>query len=289
MLSVSLPMARSFGDISSVLRRSSGQPDRAKRTRAAAIFLGSLLLAGCQQTTGIIEPPQQSAGGLTIVAAIAALCIASSVIAWCLTPWAGRRIVKQIGVEGLTTIAVLSGVHFIVAYASRLVGYVLAGVSGPFAVFLAGIGNEGLASLVVAALVVLVPHVGVIALSSLTVFSMQAMFSGQLGFVDLLMVSVSIIVQESFAWLLGVTRGSAISDWRRDRASLGIVARVGLAIGLGNAMALYAQFCLVQTLYRLYFAAWYIAAVVVVTGLVYGGIGALGGASLGLQLRRTAR
>ena len=289
MLSLPLPMARSFGDFRSVPRPNGKQSDRVKLSPATAMILGPLLLAGCQQSTGIVEPPEQSTGGDTIVAAIAALCIASSVFAWCLTPWAGRRIVQRIGIQGLTTIAVLSGAHFIVAYASRLAGYVLAGVSGPFAVFLAGIGNEGLTSLLVAALVVLVPHVGVIALSSLTVFSLQAMFSGQLGFVDLLMVSVSILVQELFAWLLGVTRGSAIANWRRDRTSVGIVARVGLAIGLGNAMALYAQFCLVQTLYRLYFAAWYIAAVVVVTGLVYGGVGALGGASLGLQLRRTAR
>lgn len=210
-------------------------------------------------------------------------------VAWCLALWGGRRIIEQIGVEGLTTIALLSGAHFIAAYASRLLGYVLAGVAGPLAVFLAGIGNEGLTSLLVAALVVLVPRLGVITLSSLTVFCLQALFTGQLGFTDLLMVTVSIVIQETFAWLLGVTRRTAITDRWRDCPSSGLVVRTGLAIGLGNALALYAQFCLVQTLYRLYFAAWYVAAVVVVTGFVYGGVGALGGASLGLQLRRTAQ
>ncbi len=284
-------MLRFFGDFNSISCRNGVRTGRAERLLAATVLLAVLLLAGCQQTSVLVERPglDRFVAGDAIAVAITVLCVVSSVIAWCFVPWAGRRIVERIGVEGLTTIALLSGAHFIVAYASRLAGYVLAGVAGPFAVFLAGIGNEGLTSLLVAALVVLVPRVGVIALSSLTVFSLQAVFTGQLGFVDLSMVTVSIVVQELFAWLLGVTRGSAINNWRRNHSSLAIVARVGLAIGLGNAMTLYAQFCLVQTLYRLYFAPWYIAAVAVVTGLIYGGIGALGGAALGLQLRRTAR
>jgi hypothetical protein len=260
-----------------------------RRFEAGILAFAPVLFAGCQQTNVIVEPPKNPGGGDAIALGITSLCIACSAIAWCLAPWMARRIIRRIGIEGLTTIALLSGAHFIVAYASRLIGYVLAGVSGPFAVFLAGIGNEGLTSLLVAALLVLAPRVGVIALSNLTVFCLQALFTGQLGFVDILMVTISIVIQESFAWLLGVTRGSALAQWRRDRTSPAILVRVGLAIGLGNAMTLYAQFCLVQTLYRLYFATWYVLAVAVITGLLYGGLGGLGGASLGLQLRRTAR
>jgi hypothetical protein len=54
-------------------------------------------------------------------------------------------------------------------------------------------------------------------------------------------------------------------------------------------VALYAQFCLIEVLYRLFFAGWYVAAVAVVTGFLYGGAGAFMGARLGSELRRTAR
>ena len=62
-----------------------------------------------------------------------------------------------------------------------------------------------------------------------------------------------------------------------------------MAIGVANGLSMYAQYSLIQVFYRLYFAGWYVAAVAVVTGLVYGAVGGWLGASLGFRLRRTAR
>ena len=226
--------------------------------------------------------------GSPIASSVVIASLSSVVLAWCLAPWFWPRILRGLSVDQLTTIALLSGAHFLIAYASRFAADAIAALAGPFAVFLAGIGNEGLTSALVAALLVLVPRVGVLTLSSLTVFLLQAMFTGQLGLVDLLMVTVSIIVQELLLFLLGITR-EASTENLRDRLAPTYALRMALAIGLGNALALAAQFCLATELYRLYFATWYVVAVAVVTGLIYGGLGAASGTVLGCQLRRTAR
>ena len=52
--------------------------------------------------------------------------------------------------------------------------------------------------------------------------------------------------------------------------------RVGLAIGMANGLSLYAQYELFEVLLRLYFDTWYKIAVSLITGFVFGGIGAAG-------------
>ncbi|MBL9123014.1 MAG: hypothetical protein JNG90_05240 [Planctomycetaceae bacterium] len=248
----------------------------------------SVRMLGSDEPLATVSAPLMVVRGNPIASLVVLASLASVALAWCLAPWLWTRILRDLTVENLTTIALMSGAHFLIAYASRLAADVIAALTGPFAVFLAGIGNEGLTSALVAALIVLVPRVGVLTLSSLTVFLLQAMFTGQFGLVDLLMVTVSIVIQEALLWGLGVTsarRGTALGN----RLTLGFGLRIALAIGLGNAAALYAQFCLATELYRLYFAGWYVAAVALLTGLVYGALGGAGGALLGFQLRRADR
>jgi hypothetical protein len=98
---------------------------------------------------------------------------------------------------------------------------------------------------------------------------------------------VSIILGEAALALLGITtsRGGIFIG---ARPSTTTVLRFAAAIGIANAATLYAQFCLVQVLHRLFFAGWYIAAVALVTGLLYGAAGAAAGTWLGFQLRRAS-
>lgn len=200
----------------------------------------------------------------------------------------GRRAVRTIGVEGLATIALFAALHFACSYASRVGGNVLSAVLGPFATFVAGLGGEGATSLLLAAAVVTIPRCGTFALSSLTVFLLNALFSGQFGLIDVLFVAVSASLGEFCLAACGVTT----TAWLRrptSRTPLAAVAAIAVSLGAANAATLYAQFCLIQVLHRLYFAAWYVSAVALVTGLVYGGIGAALGAALGFRLRRTRR
>ena len=200
----------------------------------------------------------------------------------------GRRAVRTIGVEGLATIALFAALHFACSYASRVGGNVLAAVLGPFATFVAGLGGEGATSLLLAAAVVTIPRCGTFALSSLTVFLLNALFTGQFGLIDVLFVAVSASLGEFCLAACGVTT----TPWLRRPASrtpLAAVGAIAVSLGAANAATLYAQFCLIQVLHRLFFAAWYVSAVALVTGLLYGGIGAALGAALGFRLRRTRR
>jgi hypothetical protein len=155
---------------------------------------------------------------------------------------------------------------------------------------------------------VLVPRPGAFAISSLTVFAANALFTGQLGVVDVLFVTVSMVTAEACLALFGVTTRAQGGDcklqiancklqivgtggsagWSEARALWLLVVRVGLAIGVANMATLYAQFCLVQVAYRLSFADWYVAALSLVTGLLYGSIGAGLGVLVGSRLRQVA-
>jgi hypothetical protein len=216
--------------------------------------------------------------------ALAALALAAG--AWLAAGIAGRRIVNRIGVEGLSMIGMVAGMHFAVSYVSRLGGGVLAALLGPFAIFVASLGSEGLVCLLLGVVVTLVPRVGTLAVSSLAVFVLNALVSGQLGLADVLYVTVSAALGEAALAALGVTTGA----WRHrpaKRPGAAVVLRVALALGLANAATLYAQFCLTQVLFRLFYAGWYVAAVALLAGLCYGACGAALGALLGGELKRT--
>ncbi len=245
-------------------------------------------LLGTSEPLLVRELPLEVLRGDPLVSSVAALSAALSALVWLALALFARKIVKRTGLEGLTTIALIAGLYFGASYTSRLAGDVLAAVTGPFYVFFAGVGNEGLTSLLWATLIVLLPRGGTILLASLVVFLLQAIFTGQFGVVDLLFVSVSIALAEIALALAGVTTGTSFARPRAE-PSAGQIARVAMALGCANAVTLFAQYCLIEVLHRLYFATWYVASVSIVTGLVYGAIGAAIGVRFGFRLRRTAR
>ncbi|MBX9790798.1 MAG: hypothetical protein K2Y37_17915 [Pirellulales bacterium] len=234
------------------------------------------------------ELPLEVRRGDPLVSSVAIASLVISAIVWWTLAVAARPIVRGVGVEGLTTIALIAGLYFAVSYASRLAGDALAAITGPFYVFIAGVGNEGLTSLLWATLVVLLPRVGTIFLASLVVFLLQAVFTGQFGIVDLLFVSVSIALAEAALAIAGVTTASGFAN-PRTAPTGSQVLRVAGALGCANAATLFAQYCLIEVLHRLYFATWYVASVSLVTGFVYGAVGAAIGTRFGFRLRRTAR
>lgn len=223
--------------------------------------------------------------------AITGLVLAATPLVWLGAAWGARRWSARLSNDTLATIGLLAGLQFVVSAGSRLVGDVLAGVLGPLAIFVASLGSEGVLTGLAAVAVLLGPRPGTLALSYAAVFLLNAVFTGHLGWVDLVFLTVSIGWSEGLAALFGVTRGTGSVGDRPDGAGraarLALVARVALALGLANAATLATQYALQQVLYRLYFADWYVAAVALVTGLLYGGLGAAWGTRLGLRLRRS--
>lgn len=193
---------------------------------------------------------------------------------------------RQFDNRELSTIAMLATLHFVVSFAARLLGIVLGAVTGPYAVYLDGIGGEGVPSLLLAAAVTLVPRVGTAALTIATVWLLNVVVTGTFSIISMTMVAVSLLLHELVLGLTGVTLESSL---RRPSATLpvGVVVRTALAIGAANGAALYAQYFLSMYLTRYFFPMSYVHAASLVTGLGYGTIGAAIGCVWGFRLRRT--
>jgi hypothetical protein len=199
-----------------------------------------------------------------------------------------RRIVARLGNAGLATIASIAALQFTVSYAARLLGSVAGAILGPMYIFVDGIGSKGLSCLFLGVLVALLPRPGALTLSLFTLFALNILASGQVGLSAVLFLTVSIVLHETLAAALGLTVGEAHSPRTTPAVRYWFAVRTGMAIGLANALTLYAQYAVAEVLLRLYFDTWYKIAVAVVTGLIYGGIGAGCGALIGLRLRRAA-
>jgi hypothetical protein len=230
--------------------------------------------------------PLRVSSGDPLIVSVTALCLLLVPLAIALAALFGKAWTERIGVEGLALIGLLGGLQLAVSLLARWGGDVLAAVLGPFAVAISGIGNEGLTSLLFAVVVLFVPRVGTFSLTAATVFVLNAMFSGQIGLVDFVFVATSMVWGELALALAGVTSGRGTPTTTQG---WGFVLRVGLALGVANAATMFCQYCSVQVLYRLFFAWWYVLAVSVVVGGVYGAVGAIAGARLGQRLRRTMR
>jgi hypothetical protein len=247
-------------------------------TAVGVIFAAPLVCESlAQESDGRLE---SSAVLVLLSLVVAAAAFFTLAIFW-------RRIVLSIGNRGLATIASIAALQFAVSYAAQIAGYVAGAFLGPFYVFIDGLGSKGLSCLFIGVLVTLLPRPGALALALLTVFTLNAITSGQIGILAVVFIAISVALHEGLAAVLGVTTGrgprSAV-----DAADWSFVIRVGIAIGLANALAMYAQYALYELLLRLYFDKWYKLSVAVVTGLVFGGVGAGCGALIGLRLRRTA-
>lgn len=200
---------------------------------------------------------------------------------------AGPQLSRRIGVDGLALIGALSALHFLLAGVSRILGVVLMGVLGPAAIFINGLGDEGVPSFVLAVLVVLRPRVGVAGLSLAGVFLLMALTSGTLGFTPVVFIAASIVAHEVCLALTGLTTTAHV-DRPARRAPWSIVVRMALAIGVANALALFVQVAAYRVWYRLHLEPWWVVALVGWTGLVYGGAGAALGTMAGYRWRRIA-
>lgn len=189
----------------------------------------------------------------------------------------------------LSTIAMVAALHFVVSFAARLAGTVMWGVLGPWAVYIDGIGGEGVPCLLVAVIVTLIPRVGTATLTIATVFLLNGIVSGSFSATGVILVALSIVVHESVLFVFGVT-GLKRRISLPAEATWWLVARTALAVGCANSVALYGQFYVSMNFgeYKFVFPMWHVHSVSLVTGLGYGAIGAAIGTVWGFELRKTA-
>lgn len=224
----------------------------------------------------------QAAGSSPLARAVVAAAVAMSVVTVLVALRWGPRWVARLGPAGLATIGVFGGLHFVVSFLAAQLNSVLFAVAGPFSVFFAGLADEGLRCALLAVPITLAPRTGTAGLSIATVFLLSSVFSGTSGVVAVIFVCTSAALHEGVLALSGVTTSANIGTPTRW------ALRLGLAIGAANSLKLAVQFAVFGVLYRQFFDAWYVAAVVLLTGFVYGAAGAALGAIWGLRLKETS-
>jgi len=256
---------------------------------ATPLVLQSLAMQSAQPEGTDAEATALLRRSTILVLASLLVTVATAVVL--ATSW--NRIVRRIGNAGLATIAMVAAMQFSVAYAARVIGALAGVLLGPYYLYIDGVGSKGLTCLLLGALIALLPLPGVLALALATVFVLNAIANGQLGLMSLLFIAVTIALHEVFAAAFGVTTG-------RDRPANGnravllpavtasLAIRIGLAIGLAQCLSLFAQYEMYKALLRLDFAMSYKLSISVITGLLYGGVGATCGAFLGGRLRKVA-
>lgn len=213
--------------------------------------------------------------------------VAATAVFWYVVMVWGRRLVEGVGLTGLATISLMAGLQFAAMFASRILGTWLSALAGPFAVFVNGIGDNGVPCLLLAVVVTLLPRPGTALLTLVTVWLLYVVTTGVFGLTPIVFISTTVVLHESLLAAAGVSIGPALKE-PAAAAPWGCVLRVALAIGLAKAGVVYAQNELYISLYRLQFTQLYVVAVSLVTGLLYGGVGAGIGTMLGYRLRRTA-
>src|SRR5688500_17972581 len=93
----------------------------------------------------------------------------------------------------LSVIAMLASLHFGVSFLSGLLDALLMAFMGPFFIYLSGIGDEGIPSLLLATTVALVPRVGTAALSLATVWLLNGFISGTFTVVNVQTIAASVL------------------------------------------------------------------------------------------------
>ncbi|MBL9080321.1 MAG: hypothetical protein JNK76_00855 [Planctomycetales bacterium] len=187
----------------------------------------------------------------------------------------------------LSTIAVLSALHFAASFGSQIFGTVLSVVLGPWAVFVNGLTGEGLPALLLATTVTLIPRIGAAAAAMSTVWLLNGIVTGTISFVSAQQFSVSLFVYEASLLVLLVSTGRFLRGVSRLAVASEVI-RTALAIGVANSIGLYIQFEIAINEYKIQFAPYYVDQVALITGFGYGAVGAAIGVIWGRSLRRTA-
>jgi hypothetical protein len=243
-----------------------------------------VLPLGARQPLAEIDAPLVLRRGhwLTWLGLIAAA--GSSALGWAVMATRGPRWLASQPTSDLVTVAVFAALSYVVAGVLQVVGHGVAAVLGPFAPLLTALPDDALRACLLATLLTLVPRPGVAALATVTGALLRGLTLGSLHPVDLLYVGSAAFWLEAFLWLAGLTRSGAWRDEGRGRRWLRFVGGLGLA----NVAAMATGLCVAAALYRLYYAAWYVALLLAVPGFLYVALGCWVAVDLAASLRRVA-
>ena len=194
-----------------------------------------------------------------------------------------RQLFTRFSTKQLILISLFGSTIFIaVNVPSTLLTNLISALLGPISSLITGLINEMLYYALLTSLLMLIPKFGVITLVSAVRLLLGGVTLGLLTPMILLHVVTAVLLLEAgFQMARKITLDAGIAGG----ANLLILAFI---FGLCDALTVYVEFQLSMTLYRLFFADWYILIRILVDGFTYTFIGVLLGKRLGSGLWRVA-
>jgi len=193
-----------------------------------------------------------------------------------------RRRLRALRTRDLVTIAVFATLGFLVSGISAVVSAATSAVLGPFSIFLTNLLDDVLRYALLATLVTLLPRPGVVALSVLLTWVMRGIALGSFSPIDVVYVGSKVLWVESALWIAGITR---VPDWV-DGSAVARWLRLGVAFGTSSVLTALTGLVVAMVLYRLFYADWYVAAVLAGPGFLYVWIACALGTGFASSLRR---
>ena len=185
-----------------------------------------------------------------------------------------QSIFARFSTKQLILVALFGTTIFVaVSIPSTLLANLISALLGPASFLITGLINEMLYYALLTTLLMLIPTPGVIALASIVRLLLGGVVLGLFNPMALVYTGVSILLLEA---------GFQIARQGRHLLLLATV------FGVCDAVAVYVDFQLSMTLYRLFYANWFITARILVDGFAYTFIGVLLGRRLGWGLWRVA-
>ncbi|WP_188399889.1 hypothetical protein [Sporomusa sp. GT1] len=196
-----------------------------------------------------------------------------------------RQVLAVLKTRWLVTIALFGAAAFaVVNVPSTLLNDFFHILLGPFGFLITGLFSSIFLYMMVVALVILIPQPGVVALMTVVRMLLGMLAFGQISPIGLLSYGLHALLLELLIY------GSGMYGWLQQREDNPIpwdkIALLAVSCAVADTIAAYVSLQAMAFLYRMYYAAWYIALVLLFNGFIYTIIGAVCGTALGKRLAR---
>ncbi len=239
-----------------------------------AIFGVSQVLAGADRQVQLVARSDRPLL-VTLVMALVAL----TGTGWLL--WRQEAALARFSTKELVVISLFGTVTFVTVNMPQTVLWDIAHVVfGPFSFLFTGIFGQTVLYALIVSLAAVLPRPGAVTLMIVVRMILNGFIFGHFTPVQILSYAMLAACLEGALYLAGATRG-------QRKSNMSNLVMIALACGLVDVVTTYMNFMAYMTLYRLYYADWYIGAVIA-AGFVYTAAGAAIGCRLGETLRRTA-
>lgn len=196
-----------------------------------------------------------------------------------------RQVLARLKTRWLVTIALFGAAAFaIVTVPSTLINDFFHIILGPFSFLLTGLFTSVFLYMMVVALVILIPRPGVVALMTIVRMLLGMLAFGQISPISILAYGMHALTLELLLY------GSGLYGWLQNREdeciSWSKIALLAISCGVADTISTYVGLQAMAFMYRMYYASWYIALVLVCNGFIYTAVGAACGTALGSRLAR---